>query len=93
MAHLHRWSAGEGLNAVAEYYRVKPEDIINYPANHLSMDTIGDFANPNIAPGTLLVVPGGKGEFPDWRTPRITRENPATAVNVGPGACTGPMMG
>ena len=86
---LHRWSAGEGLNGVAEYYGVTPEDIINYPANHLSAATIGDYANPNIAPGTLLVIPGGKGEFPDWRTPRITRENPATAVNVGPGACTG----
>ena len=39
---LHRWSAGEGLNGVAEYYGVTPEDIINYPANNLSAATIGD---------------------------------------------------
>lgn len=86
---LHRWSAGEGLNGVAEFYGVTPDVIVNYPANHLSADTLGSLSAPNIAPGTMLVVPGGKGEFADWRTPRITRQEPATALNVGPGACTG----
>ncbi|MFZ3150768.1 MAG: M23 family metallopeptidase [Anaerolineaceae bacterium] len=85
---LHRWSAGEGLNGVASFYHVTPESIINYPANKLNMATIGDFAAPNIDPGTLLIISGGYSEFPDWRTPRITREDPATAKNVGPGACT-----
>lgn len=86
---LHRWSAGEGLNGVAEYYQVTPDVIVNYAGNHLDAATLGDYTSPNITPGTMLVVPGGKGEFTDWRTPRITREEPATAVNVGPGACTG----
>lgn len=86
---LHRWTAGEGLNGVSEFYHVTPQDIINYPANHLNAATIGDFSNPNIPEGTLLIIPGGKGEFPDWRTPRITRQNPAIASYVGPGACTG----
>jgi len=86
---LHKWSAGEGLNGVSEYFHVKPEDIVNYPGNHLNARTIGDYANPNIKPGTLLIVPGGTAEFPDWRTPRITRDDPATAKNVGPGACEG----
>jgi len=86
---LHRWSAGEGLNGVASYYGVTADTIVNYPGNHLNAAALGDYALPNIAPGTMLIVPGGKGEFPDWRTPRITREDPATAVNVGPGACTG----
>lgn len=86
---LHRWSAGEGLNGVAEYYKVTPDAIVNYPGNHLAAASLGDYSSPNITPGTMLVVPGGKGEFTDWRTPRITREEPATAVNVGPGACTG----
>ncbi len=85
---LHRWSAGEGLNGVAEFYKVSPDEIVNYPGNHLAVSTLGDYASPNITPGTMLVVPGGKGEFTDWRTPRITREDPATALNVGPGACT-----
>jgi len=55
----HTWSAGEGLGAVSNYYGVTPEDIINYPANNLSPDTIGSYASPNIAAGTRLVVPGG----------------------------------
>jgi len=27
---LHRWSAGEGLNGVAEYYKVTPDVIVNF---------------------------------------------------------------
>jgi len=84
---LHIWSAGEGLNGVAEYYQVTPEDIINYPGNNLNLASLGDLSNPNIDPGTSLIIPGGKGEYSDWRVPRITREDPAVALNVGPGAC------
>lgn len=84
---LHIWSAGEGLNGVAEFYQVTPETIINYPGNNLKMAELGDLANPNIQPGTPLIIPGGKGQYSDWRVPRITREDPAVALNVGPGAC------
>ena len=84
---LHIWSAGEGLNGVAEFYQVEPNTIINYPGNNLSLASLGDLSNPNIEPGTMLIIPGGKGQFSDWRVPRITREDPATALNIGPGAC------
>jgi len=84
----HEWQQGEGLNGIATYYGVKPEDIINYPANNLDPATIGDFANPNIAPGTWLVIPGGHREFISWSAPLgVTRENPASARVLGPGAC------
>jgi murein DD-endopeptidase MepM/ murein hydrolase activator NlpD len=84
----HEWQQGEGLNAIASYYGVTPEDIINYPANGLDPATIGDFANPNIAPGTWLVIPNGKREFIAWSAPLgVTRENPASARVLGPGAC------
>ena len=84
----HEWQAGEGLNGIATYYRVKPEDIINYPGNNLDPTTIGDFANPNIEPGTWLVVPGGHREYIVWSAPLgVTRENPASARVLGPGAC------
>jgi len=59
----HEWQQSEGLNGISTYYGVTPEEIINFPANNLDMATIGDFANPNIAPGTWLVVPGGRREF------------------------------
>lgn len=84
---LHRWSAGEGLNGVSRYYDVTPEDIINWPGNNLNPDEIGDYAAPNIEPGTDLFVPGGQRDFITWSAPRITRDNPAVARNIGPGAC------
>lgn len=90
---LHRWTAGEGLNGVAEFYHVQPEAIVNYAPNGLSIDSIGDYAEPNIEPGKLLIIPGGYAQFSDWRTPRITRKDPATAKNVGPGACEGAFDG
>ena len=84
----HEWQQGEGLNGISTYYGVTPEEIINYPANNLDPATIGDFANPNIAPGTWLVVPGGRREFIAWSAPLgVTRENPASARVLGPGAC------
>lgn len=84
----HRWSAGEGLNGVALTYGVEPEDIINWPGNDMNLNQIGDFANPNIEEDTMLVIPGGRSAFTDWRTPRISRGQPATARHLGPGACT-----
>jgi murein DD-endopeptidase MepM/ murein hydrolase activator NlpD len=84
----HQWSAGEGLNGVASVYGVTPEDIINWPGNELDPNQIGDYSNPHIPPDKMLVIPGGQGAFTDWRTPRITREEPATARQLGPGACS-----
>lgn len=84
----HEWQQGEGLNAISNYYGVSPEDIINYPANNLDPAAIGDYANPNIPPGTWLVVPNGRREYVTWSAPLgVTRENPATARVLGPGAC------
>ena len=89
----HEWNQGEGLNGVAKYYGVTPEDIINYPANNLDAATIGDYANPNITPGTWLIVPNGRREFISWSAPLgVTRENPASARVLGEGAC-GPISG
>ncbi len=85
----HQWSAGEGLNGVASFYNVMPEDIINWPGNNLDVNKVGDYTNPNIDPDTMLVIPGGEGQYTDWRTPRITRDEPATAKHLGPGACLG----
>jgi len=83
----HKWAAGEGLNGVAKYYGVKPEDIINYPGNHLDPNTIGDLNKPNIEPGTMLIVPGGKRAFASWSVPIVTRKNPAAAKVIGAGFC------
>ena len=84
----HEWQEGEGLNGVASYYGVKPEDIIDYPTNNLDPVTIGDFTAPNIKPGTWLIVPGGERQFVSWSAPLgVTRENAAYARVLGAGAC------
>jgi LysM repeat protein len=59
----HKWTAGESLLGIAKSYGVKPEDIVNWPGNHLDLNTIGNRSNPNIAPGTMLVIPGGHLDF------------------------------
>ena len=85
---FHEWQVGEGLNGISQYYGVTPEDIINYPGNNLDPAAIGDFSTPNIEPGTWLVVPGGRREYIVWSAPLgVTRENPASARVLGPGAC------
>jgi hypothetical protein len=84
---FHRWSAGEGLNGVARGYSVSPEDIIHWPANKLNPETLGDWSNPNIEPGAMLVVPGGQRAFVTWSAPRISRANPGVARLLGPGFC------
>jgi murein DD-endopeptidase MepM/ murein hydrolase activator NlpD len=83
----HRWSAGDGLNGVAKFYNVKPEEIIDFPGNHLDQNQIGDWSNPKIEPGSWLVIPGGSRAFVSWSAPFIPRDNPAIAKVLGPGAC------
>ncbi len=84
---LHEWHEGEGLNGVSSYYGVTPEDIIEWPSNHLSAETIGDYSAPNIPVGTKLVVPGGSRPFISWSAPLISRKDPAKAKVFGPGYC------
>jgi murein DD-endopeptidase MepM/ murein hydrolase activator NlpD len=83
----HRWSAGEGLNGVARGYKVNPEVIINWSSNQLDVNSLGDWSNPNIEPGTMLFVPGGQRDFVTWSAPRISRSNPGVARLLGPGFC------
>lgn len=83
----YRWSAGDGLNGVAKFYNVTPEDIINYPVNKIDPTTLGDWSRPNIAAGTWLVIPGGQREFVSWSAPAIPLDHPEVAEVLGPGAC------
>ena len=83
----HRWSAGDSLIAVANFYAVRPEDIINFPGNALDAETIGDLENPDISPGVWLIIPGGRRDFVSWSAPDIPRDNPGVAKVLGPGAC------
>lgn len=83
----YRWSAGDGLNGVASFFGIAPEDILTYPANNLDPAAIGDWASPNIEAGTWLVIPHGKRAFVSWSAPAIPLDDPGVASVLGPGAC------
>ena len=86
--YYYEWHEGDGLNGVAKNLNVAPEDIINFPLNKLDMATIGSYSNPNIKPGTWLIVPGGNRPYTSWSAPvGITRSNPAIARVMGAGSC------
>jgi hypothetical protein len=36
----YQWQEGDNLDNVASFFKVKPEDIINYPGNHIDLTTI-----------------------------------------------------
>lgn len=83
----YRWSAGDGLNGVARYYHVTPEEIINFPTNRLDPIALGDLSHPDIEAGAWLVIPGGTRDFVSWSAPAIPLDNPEVATVLGPGAC------
>jgi murein DD-endopeptidase MepM/ murein hydrolase activator NlpD len=87
----HKWSEGEGLNGVAEFYGVNPDVIVNYSGNNLSPETVGNYSNPNIPPDTMLIVPGGTRPSVTWV---VARDEPASGNSyLGPGACGGILYG
>jgi murein DD-endopeptidase MepM/ murein hydrolase activator NlpD len=83
------WLGGIPFGQWAAYFKVKPEDIINYPANHLDPNALGDPANANIKVNTFLIVPGGEYQYhtPGQVPLGITRSNPASAQVAGAGSC------
>jgi len=82
----HKWSTGENLDRVAEFYGVDPSEILDWPGNPLVAGDL-DSGQAEIAAGTWLIVPGGHREFVDFGPPRISRTNPAVASTYGPGFC------
>ena len=83
----YEWNAGDGLNGVANFFETDVDDIIDWPGNDLDREMLGDLSNPNIEPGTNLIIPGGSRDFISWSAPLITRETAAQASIFGPGAC------
>lgn len=82
------WLGGISFGKWAEFYGVTAADIIEFPGNKIDPNTVGDYNTANIPTGTWLVIPGGKREFVSWSAPLgVTRENPASARVLGPGAC------
>jgi murein DD-endopeptidase MepM/ murein hydrolase activator NlpD len=85
---LYEFQEGDSLEAVAARFEANVEEILNWPGNRL------DLSNPQVEPGTLLIVPGGHREFRQWLIPTIPRGSAGVSSSVyGAGACTGSYEG
>jgi len=82
----YQWKAGDSLVGVANFFKVKPEAILDWPGNNLDLTQVS-LENPAIPKGTWLIVPGGKRVLKDWGPPAISRKNPAAAAYYGSGYC------
>ena len=90
---LWPWVKGNGLNKFAENMGVTPEVIINWPGNHLSAETIGYYANPNIPDGQMIFIPGGKRPFANLLTAVLERQETAESRIWGEGKCAPTNLG
>ena len=82
----YQWQENDDLRAIAAEFKVDPQTIIEYPGNRFDL-TLTTTDNPNIQPGTWLIIPDGWRPIKDWGPPAITRANPASAAYYGPGYC------
>lgn len=85
----YQWVGGSTtFSDWAAFFGVTPADIIEYPGNHFNLETIGDYNNPSIEQGVWLIIPGGERQLITWSAPLgVTRDNTASATEMGPGAC------
>ena len=72
---LYTWKQGDTLQKVATQYKAKADDILNWPGNNL------DLTDPQIKPGTVIMVPGGQRQLIDWSQfiPTISQAPPEQA--------------
>lgn len=84
----YEWQVGDEIEAVAASFKTDPELIINWTGNNL------DLVNPEIEPGSMVMIPGGEREFQQWIIPTIARGVSGVSAGVyGDGVCSGPFEG
>ena len=79
----HTWRSRDTLSSVASRYGATINDILLFIGNNL------DLSNPEIAPGTQVMVPGGNRELVPISYAAVTRDADGRLVSGwdGPGAC------
>ncbi|HAE60335.1 MAG TPA: hypothetical protein DCG54_12735 [Anaerolineae bacterium] len=82
----YEWQDADTLEKVAANLKASPDDILNWPGNKL------DLADPQIAPGSWVMVPDGEREYQQWIVPTIAVGRSGTA-GVGGSACGGGSVG
>lgn len=89
---LYEWKQGDTIQKVADEFKAKVDDILGWPGNDL------DLTDPEIKPGTVVMIPGGQRELVDWTQfiPTISRGTTGAGTgtsNIGSHACNGGPVG
>jgi murein DD-endopeptidase MepM/ murein hydrolase activator NlpD len=80
----YKWKENDTFEGVAQKFKAKVEDIINWPGNKM------DLTDPKVQIDEWVMVPGGEREFRSWIVPQIARGKAGVSKSVyGPGACEG----
>ena len=81
---LHTWRSRDSLSSVASRYGANVQDILLFIGNDL------DLSNPNITPGTVVMVPGGNRELFNITFAGVTTDESGNLISgfSGPGACS-----
>jgi murein DD-endopeptidase MepM/ murein hydrolase activator NlpD len=82
----YRWKENDNLGAVAAFFGVQPQAILEYSGNEADLTALNG-PNAGLEPGRWIIIPGGKRALKDWGPPAITRKNAAAASYYGDGSC------
>ena len=82
----YQWYENDNLIQVANFFKVTPQVIIEYPGNRFDL-TETTVEESGVEPGEWLIIPGGWRPIKDWGPPAISRSNPASAAYYGAGHC------
>lgn len=80
---MHKWTSRDSIESVASKYGAKPEDILLFIGNKL------DLSNPEIKPGTMVMVPGGNRQLTEITFAAVVVDDQGNKRSgfAGPGAC------
>jgi murein DD-endopeptidase MepM/ murein hydrolase activator NlpD len=75
----YKWQEGDTIESVAKKLGVEPDAILNWPGNNV------DLTDPQIAPGTFVMIPGGQQAGQPLYIQTITRGSGPAATACGGG--------
>ncbi len=84
----YTWQEGDTIENVAAKFNAEPDDILNFPGNNI------DLTDPQIKPGTVIMIPGGSRQLRNWEADlqtatRINNGSTGTSDFSGAAACGG----
>jgi LysM repeat protein len=82
----YKWKQYDDLGAIARYFGVDPQAIIDYAGNNVDLSAVNT-SEHGLSVGQWVIIPGGKRALKDWGPPVITRKNASAYKYYGDGSC------